>query len=95
MRAAEPRLTKDRFSRSISQAPNVSSRSRPARSMSIERAPACRRRASSIRRSSSAARHRPGAGRDERDVIALGRGGKRGGAHRVLSGEGAAAAREP
>lgn len=47
MRAAEPRLRKDRFSRSISHAPKVSSRSSPARSMSIERAPACRRLASS------------------------------------------------
>jgi hypothetical protein len=56
MRAAEPRLRKDRFSRSISHAPNVSSRSRPARSMSIERALACRRLASSISLSSSAAR---------------------------------------
>ena len=37
--------------------------------------------------------HRPG--RDQRDVIALSRGGKRGGAHRVLSAERAATSRKP
>ena len=39
--------------------------------------------------------HRPGAGRNQRDVIALSRGGKRGGAHRVLSAERAATSRKP
>jgi hypothetical protein len=61
----------------------------------IERAPACRRRASSIRRSSSPARSCPGAGRDERDVVALGRAGERGGAHRGLPGGCATASCKP
>ena len=39
--------------------------------------------------------HRPGAGSQQRDVIALGCGGKRGGAHRVSPGERAAASRKP
>ena len=39
--------------------------------------------------------HRPGAGSKQRDMIALGRSGKRGGAHRVLPGERAAASRKP
>ena len=39
--------------------------------------------------------HRPGAGSQQRDVIALGSGGKRGGAHRVSPGERAAASRKP
>ncbi len=39
--------------------------------------------------------HRPGAGSKQRDVIALGCGGERSGAHRVGPGERAAAQRKP
>ena len=39
--------------------------------------------------------HRPGAGSKQRDMIALGRGGERSGAHRVGPGERAAAQRKP
>ena len=56
MRAADPRPVKVRWRRSTSQAPNVSSRSSPARSISTSRACRWRRAVSSISFSSSAAR---------------------------------------